>query len=278
MSEKSKCDCQQCGGNKNLIPVQMQTPNQKTTSIKQQKEKHKRTTLNKLIARAPTRAAKWKIALHGGLPATKIQMLAAFAVHWRFITEELEDWQIKAKERLKQDFADLLFPALVNNDPAPFNELLEAMATLRREITFAKDGLVVFGNRPKPSAKKEAGRKLRLAILDLKPDDRVSIQAVFKFLESRQVEFSDESHVRRVMREMKIHLLQPGDTVYLGFAPLDPTAPTTGRPQKEFVRLRKFVVNRDRMITSFGMSREKYDALWGCKAHYVVPAATKPDK
>jgi hypothetical protein len=181
-----------------------------------------RNTLNKQIASAPTRAAKWEIALTGGLPATKIQMLATQAVHWKFSTEKLEDWQLQAKERLKQDFADLLFPALVESAPTPFNELLEAMAKLRREITFAKDGLVIYGNRPKPPAKKEAGRKLRLAIIDLQPDDLASMRAVLKFLESRQVEFSDESHVRRVMREMDVHLLTPGDTVYLAFSKIDP--------------------------------------------------------
>lgn len=234
-----------------------------------------RNTLNKQIASAPTRAAKWEIALTGGLPATKIQMLATQAIHWKFSTEKLEDWQIKAKERLKQDFANLLFPALVNNDPAAFFELLEAMAKLRREITFAKDGLVIYGNRPKPPPKREAGRKLRLAILDLQPDDLTSIKAVLEFLESRQVEFSDESHVRRVMREMKIRLLTPGDTVYLAFSPIDPA---TGGPKK-FVSVRKFVVNGDRTITNHGMSRKDYDALLGCKAHHVVPAGpVKADK
>ena len=253
----------------------MQTSEPKAKFIKGQKSRRERNTLGKLIANAPTRAAKWAIALNGGLPTTKIEALAAQAVHWRFITEKLQDWQVKIKERLKQDFADLLFPALVKNDPAPFNELLEAMATLRREITFAKDGLVIYGNRPKPSAKKEAGRKLRLAILSLKPDDRVSMQAVLNFLESRQVEFSDESHVRRIMREMKIHLLKPGDTVYLAFSPIDPT---TGGP-KRFVCPRKFVVNGDRTIKNFGMSQKHYAALLGCKAHQVVSAApAKPDK
>jgi hypothetical protein len=105
--------------------------------------KRTRLTLNRQIAAAPTRARKWEIALIGGLPPTKIQALAAQSVHWRFITEKLKDWQIKAKERLKQDFSNLLFPALVNNDPSPFFELLEAMAKLRREITFAKDGLLM---------------------------------------------------------------------------------------------------------------------------------------
>src|SRR5580658_8578296 len=113
----------------------MKTSEPKAKPIKGNKSKHERNTLGKLIANAPTRAAKWEIALHGDLPPTKIQMLAAQAVHWRS-TEKLEDWQVKAKERLKQDFADLLFPALVKDDPTPFNELLEAMATLRRQITF----------------------------------------------------------------------------------------------------------------------------------------------
>ena len=234
-----------------------------------------RNTLNKQIASAPTRAAKWEIALTGGLPETKIQTLAWMSVFWGFHTEKLTDGQLQAKERLKKDFADLFFPALVKNNPAPFNELLEAMAKLRREITFAKDGLVIFGNRPKPPAKKEAGRKLRLAIIDLQPDDLASMPAVLKFLESRQVEFSDESHVRRVMREMDVHLLKPGDTVYLAFSQIDPA---TDSPKK-IVCPRKFVVNGDRTIKNYGMTRKEYDDLLGWKSHNVEPAATaKPDK
>jgi len=237
--------------------------------------KKKRLTLNKLIANAPTRAAKWEIALHGGFPPTKIQMLALQAVHWDFMTENLEDWQIKAKERLKQDFADLLFPALVKNDPAPFHELLEAMAKLRREITFTKDGLVIYGKRPKPPAKKEAGRRLRQAILDLEPDDLTSMQAVLKFLDSRNVEYSDESHVRRVMREMDVHLLKSGDTVYFGFSKINLQ---TGGPEK-WVCLRKLIVGERGETKNFGMSREKYDDLLGMKAHTVSPAqSVSPDK
>lgn len=217
------------------------------------------------------------MALCGGAPPTKIQNLASFAVHFdsRFSTEKSEDWQIKSKERLKQDFADLLFPALLRDDPAPFNELLEAMAKLRREITFAKNGVVIYGRRPKPPAKREAGRKLRLAILDLKPDDLISMPGVLKFLESRQVEFSDESHVRRVMRELGIHLLKPGDTVYLAHSPIDQK---TCQPTK--IRcLRKFVVNADRTITNSGMNRKEYDDLLGWKAHRVESAGpATPDK
>ena len=82
-------------------------------------------------------------------------------------------------------------------------------------------------------------------------------------------------HVRRVMREMKIHLLKPGDTVYLAFSQID-TA--TGGPKK-IVCPRKFTVNGDRTITNCGMTRKEYDDLLGWKAHNIESAAViKPDK
>jgi len=46
-----------------------------------------RNTLNRQIASAPTRAAKWEIAITGGLPEKKIQTLAWMSVFWGFHTE-----------------------------------------------------------------------------------------------------------------------------------------------------------------------------------------------
>jgi len=233
--------------------------------------KRTRLTLNKQIARAPTHAKKWEIALHGGLPPTQIQMLPSQATGLRFSSHP-EDWNIKAKEQLKGRFAQLLFPALMENNPAPFLELLEAMAKERREVTRFDNGLVLYGRRPKPPKKKEAGRKLRLAILSLTPDDLISMRAVLKSLENCEIEYSDESHVRRVMREMDIHLLKPGDTVYLRFSEFDLH---TGEP-KEWQCVRKFVVEQNGTVTNYGLSQAAYDELRGWKAHRVRLAS--PDK
>jgi hypothetical protein len=123
--------------------------------------------------------------------------------------------------------------------------------------------------------KKETGRRLRLAILNLDPDDLTSMRAVLKFLDSRDVEYSDESHVRRVMREMGIHLLKPGDTVYFGFSKINLQ---TGGPEK-CVCLRKIIVEKRGEAKNFGISRKKYDDLLGMKAHCVSPPIPiSPDK
>ncbi len=186
-----------------------------------------------------------------------------------------EKWQIQEMQRLKARFADLLFPALAKDNPAPLNELLEAMAKERREISMAKNGVVVYGKKPKLTTKKEQGRHLRQAILSFKPDDLISMRAVEAHLAKWQAAYSDESHVYRVMRELKVHLLSPGDTVYFAFSQTDLA---TGKP-KRIVCPRKFVVNGNRSITNFGMSRKEYDDLNGWKAHRVVSAGSaKPDK
>jgi hypothetical protein len=190
----------------------------KAKSAKQQENKRTRNTLNRLIAGAPTHEEKWQNALIGGLPPTKIQALVTHTVFLGSHTEKLTDEQSQAKERLKRDFADLLFPALVKNDPAPFNELVEAMAVLRREITFAKDGVIVFGKRPKTPPKKEKGRRFRLALLSLDPDDLLNIQTVKAALAKEYAHYpdgnsfySDDSAIYAAMEELNLRFLQPGD-------------------------------------------------------------------
>lgn len=217
-----------------------------------------RLTLNKQIAAAPTRAEKKDIAAWGGKPPTEIQMLVTTVYINRSFANP-KKWQIQEMERLKARFADLLFPALTKDDPAPFDELLTAMAQQRREITAAKDGFVLYGKRSKLKTKKEQGRRLRQAILSLKPDDLVSMRAVEAHLEKCNAVYSDESHVRRVMRELKVQLLKLGDIVYFRFGEKCP---------------RKFIVERNGKIKNYGMNRSDYDALNGLKAHAVVPAPT----
>ena len=121
----------------------------------------------------------------------------------------------------------------------------------------------------KPS-KKEMGRRLRLALLNLSPDDLTSMQGVLNFLARFKAEYSDESHVRRVMSELDIRLLKQGDTVYFGFSESDLA---TGNPKKWFCP-RKIIVGRNGSTTNFGMSRKDYDALLGRKGHRIEPAVS----
>jgi len=183
------------------------------------------------------------------------------------------EWQKKAIEQAKQRFADLLFPALMKDDPQPFEELLAAMAHCRR-TTVSLDEFVRHqqqASKMKPS-KKEMGRRLRLALLNLSPDDLTSMRGVLSFLARFKTEYSDESHVHRVMRELDIRLLKQGDTVYFRFSEADPA---TGDPKKWFCP-RKIVVGLNGAITNFGMSQKDYEGLLGWKAHRVQPAT--PDK
>jgi len=228
-----------------------------------------RLTLNKQIAAASTRAQKWEIALLGGRPPSAIQNLPSQAFVLRGPSLHGEDWRANAIKQTKQHFADLLFPALLNDNPKPFQELLEAMASRRkREVSLENFvGQQCEGLRKKPT-KKEMGRRLRLALLNLSPDDLLSMHKVLTFLADRQIEFSDESHVRRVMRELHIHLLKHGDTVYFGWSNVDVSS---GNP-KRWKCVRKLTVEQNGKTTNVGLSRRQYDDLLGWKAHTVQPA------
>ena len=158
--------------------------------------------------------------MRGGLPPSKIKILAEHSVYLGSYAENLTAGQLKSKELLKRDFADLLFPALVKNDPAPFNELLEAMAKLRREITFAKNGVIVRGKMPKTPPKKEVGRRFRDALFNLLPDDLINIQTVKTALQKAgdcfvdndgEPFFADDSKIYHTMAEVNISFLKPGD-------------------------------------------------------------------
>ena len=179
----------------------------------------------------------------------------------------------KQSSKQSKGLQTFLFPALMKDNPQPFEELLAAMAH-RRRTTVSLDEFVrrqEQASKRKPS-KKEMGRRLRLTVLDLHPDDLTSMRAVLIYLGSRQVEYSDESHVRRVMRELDIHLLKPGETVFFYFSVVDLR---TGQPKKWHC-LRKIIVGKNGTATNYGMSRKEYDELLGCKSHRVQPI--RPDK
>ncbi len=239
----------------------------------QRSHKRNRLTLNKQIATAPTHAKKWETALHGGNPPTAIQRLPSEAFGLHKPSPHGAEWQAKAIGQAKQRFADLLFPALMNDDPKPFEELLQAMAH-RRKTEVSLDEFIrrQMEERKRKPSKKEMGRRLRLALLNLSPDDLTSMRAVLRFLDGFQTEYSDESHVRRVMRELNIHLLKLGDTVYFRFSETDLH---TGNPKK-WLCPRKIIVGQNGTATNFGISRKEYDELLGWKGHRVQPGA--PDK
>jgi len=228
--------------------------------------KRKRSTLNKLIASAPTHATKWERALHAGYPPTAIQCLPSEAFGLQKPSAHGVEWQSKAIAQAKQKFAELLFPALMNDDPKPFEELLEAMA-YRRKTEVSLDEFI---RCQKKHSKKETGRRLRLALLNLSPDDLTSIPVVLNFLDSHLIEYSDESHVRRVMRELDVELLKQGDTVYFRFSEINLP---TGEPKK-WVCPRKIVVEQNGTAANYGMSRKDYDGLLGWKAHQVQSIAS----
>ena len=157
----------------------MKEPESKTNPATEQKEKRKRMTLGNLIASAATHADKWHIALRGDKPLTAIQFLPYEAGGFAFASPHGPEYQAAALNQLKQKFTDLLLPALIKDDPKPFEELLEAMAQKRRTCSSSPQyaGLKKAALKQKPS-KKEVGRRLRLALLSLSPDDQIEQRMV----------------------------------------------------------------------------------------------------
>ena len=189
-----------------------------------QNEKRKRTTLNKLIASAASRADKWNIALLGGKPRTEIQNLPFFVFGLQNPSPHGEEWRLQTIEVWKKKFADLFFPALMKDDPRPFEELLEAMAH-RRKTTFPIDEFVRRMNKERYGrpTKKEMGRRFRLALLSLTPDELLNIKTVKEALEKDEKRFqdfylnfdfryyADDSAIYAAMKELNLRFLQPGD-------------------------------------------------------------------
>jgi len=179
-----------------------------------------RNTLNKKIAAAKTTAGKWEIALHGGEPPNDIQFLPTQATALRKslngpnqLAKHGQRFYTKACEQLKQRFTRLLFPALLEDNPAPFVGLLEAMAKSRRsECRDLNEFISKMEEYSKqPVSKKESGRRLRLALLSLWPDQLLSMKAVLQGIDRWGAPYDDASHVRRVMRKIDVHLLRPAE-------------------------------------------------------------------
>lgn len=185
-------------------------------------QKTKRVTLNKQIASARTLAKRWETALHGGPPPTAIQRLPLEAFGLDQPSPHGLEWQAKAIEQLKERFASLLLPALMRDDPRPFEELIEAMAK-RRKTSVTLEEFVRRqdkARRVKPT-KKEIGRRLRLALLSLRPDDLLNIRTVKAALAKEEKAFQewhgfdvslapDDPWIYAVMKQLNVTFLPPG--------------------------------------------------------------------
>jgi hypothetical protein len=231
-----------------------------------------RETLKKIIEAAPTFARKWQEAVRGGKPASAIQKLPFDAAHLRHKSGHGPQWQAEAIERLKAKFTDLLFPALMKDEKGPFDELIAAMADCRK----AKGNIIMYERSKvlkrkgterrqigKPGQKKEAGRRLRLALLNLEPEDRQSIKAVLDFLRRMRVDYSDESHVRRVMRRLGVRLLMPGQKCQW-------------RIKSKLVR--EIRVDRDGTLKNVGLTRKDLEKVSEKEYRELIPTPAKPDK
>jgi len=185
-----------------------------------------RLTLRKQIAGAPTHAKKWEIALHGGEPPTAIQNLPLQSSGLDAPSPHGEEWRLNAIAQLKQRFAELLIPALMANDTRPFEELIAAMQAWRKTSVLLPEFIrrQELARKKRPS-KKEIGRRLRLALLNLNPDDLLNIRTVRAALSKVEESFatwhgfdfslaSDDSKIYAVMRELKLRFLRPGDAAH----------------------------------------------------------------
>lgn len=160
---------------------------------------------HKLIASAPTPEKKWGISLHGGLPPSEFYKLVmgVYGVRTSLHSKDGKDgkdWQYRQIEFLKKRFVDLLFPALWEDKHQPFLELLDEMAKFRKEVRTGK-----IASLPK---KVEAARLLDTAILSLEYCGKLdSMKTVLAWLDQNKVEFSDERHVRRRMKQLGVQLV-----------------------------------------------------------------------
>ena len=184
------------------------------------KPKRTRQTLNKHIAAAPTRARKWELALLGGPPPTPIQSLARSAASFRTPSahgREVAEWEAEAKARLKNVFADLFFPLLVAGNTVPFEELIQEVRDLRKKLVSPEEWVRRETEALKESpSKKEKGRRQRLALLNLQPDDLLNIQTVQAAIAKFDIHpdsplFANDATIYDVMKELHIHFLKPGD-------------------------------------------------------------------
>ena len=160
--------------------------------------KKERMTINKQIANAPTQAKKLEIALNRGAPPTPIQRFVQGVVGLDGplpdgVGNVWKEWQDEAIKRSQAEFVKLFFFALMRDDPRPFEELLQALADGRKERS---------GRAAPLSEKVEKGRRLRLALLALRPRERSDIGTVKEALRKWRAEYTDEPAIYSAMKEL----------------------------------------------------------------------------
>jgi hypothetical protein len=250
----------------------------KNKPVAESRQVRERLTLNKQIANAPTHAKKWEIALHGGTPPTLIQRLPDEAVGLDKPSAHGPEWQAKAIEQLKQRFANLLLPALIADDTRPFEELIEAMRTRRKRTVASLEEFVRRQEKQrkiKPS-KKEIGRRLRLTLLTLDPEDLLNIGTVRAAVEKVEQSFQkwhgfdfslapDDSKIYAVMKELNLRFLKPGDSF---------------RWVCDGKIVRQFWIQPNGKPKESGMTRKQVESLpyKTCQANFILSQASDAGK
>ncbi|MCU0785666.1 MAG: hypothetical protein MUF81_16800 [Verrucomicrobia bacterium] len=218
--------------------------------------------MNKQIAAASTVAQKWQVAIAGGVAPTPIQQLPfnAFALKTPVPNDpEWQQWEAEVKERLKQEFAQLLFPALIKNDPLPFQELIEAMGDCNR----CRGSLIHYTRMNKktkklPSKKQEKGRFLAQVLTSLEPEDFQSWKTLMEALDKVGADYYDQSHLCKAMKRIAgtatgwpYRLLKPGDAFRWKIR----------GPNGQWKIVRELLVKSDGTLLSRGLSREKCESI-----------------
>ena len=171
-----------------------------------------RSTPGKAIAAAPTFAQKWRAIMDGGKPATELEKIAFEASLFRTPSAHGPEWQAGAEARLKARFADALFPALVYGDKKLFKQLLEFMGAAIRHQGNICDYLLERNKVDTP--KKKYRRRLKAILINIAPEDRVSLKAAANFVSKYEPDkLPDESDVWHILQELGLPLLKTGERV-----------------------------------------------------------------
>lgn len=201
----------------------------KKKTAKKPKVPRPRNTLSKRIATHPVHAAKYWAALLGKIKVTDMTIFPLMAESIRRYnpdnaTDKYNYNPAKATSKLRRDFVNRFFPALMSSDIQAFSELIQAMSYVRKlSANIAKVQRQVAAGKYMPS-KNETGRLLRLVLLSLEEEDLLSIHTVKQCLdfvnEHLQKQYGndfslypDDSRIYTVMRELNLSFLQPGDWV-----------------------------------------------------------------
>jgi hypothetical protein len=175
------------------------------------KVKRNRSTLRKQIKSAPTFAQMWEVLINGGAPLTALEMVAFGAFGCTRSSGHGPEWQASFEARLKAQFADALFPALISGDKKPFKQLLELMGAVSRH----RGNLYAYQlekNKLETPTKKRR-HSLMWALANIPEEDRVSLGAARAYLDRMKVEYRDESDIWNTLQEVRRPLFKPGDRV-----------------------------------------------------------------